>query len=792
MAAVASAVAAASPAALALHEAPRGTPDRGEPQSDASPATATPPKATTPTVASEALAACQEAKPPWARSFDRVRVGVLAICRMQLLAERAGARKHHSQARRSVQGIADSLSSPANFQADCLGVFETFKVPLPRASGFGLPTSSFPDVLRNWHISEDELPLAWALLRQRCSVDATSLPEVISFETFEEVLGKLLRRVRDRVSKLQVKRARFVTENRSKMEDSYTVKGIIGEGAFGVCRWIEHKVSHERYVCKTLAKNTAVLPEDIEAELEVMKQLDHPNILRVFQWFETEDHFSFVLEAAFGGDLRDALARAREVGSIGLGSCCVRSVAQQSLYALSYIHSRGVIHRDIKPANLLLAKELRIPTSETDVEAMQVLLSDFGVSELCKGCEEDRLASVVKGTLLYMAPEVFGGEVSAKSDIWALGVTLMELLCSRRPFAGDNPMAVYSAIRRSEPNFDPIDDLQAKAFVECLVAKHLADRPTARESLELPWISPPGSREAGAVRDGSRKIRRGLRHYARTSTFSKTVSNCIAAHLNTSQVEHLTAVFKSLDENRDGVLSIEELRRSIDTCGIDRSTVGLLIDSADVDHDGQVNYTEFIASLLATLGDVEEQMLERAFAVFDADRDGSITLEELNEMITGGGPVMSILPDGTTVEEVLRAVDTSGDGTVSKQEFCDYLREQRKLASAPGPEARSERAPADSEEGPRALDTEGDAEPIAAAFARLAECLQAAPHPQAAPDYAALCAGLSRRLGEAHWLFTVGDLRMLSQEDWPALGLPLKLLALLRLQGILSDPARPQ
>merc|ERR1712178_219287 len=126
------------------------------------------------------------------------------------------------------------------------------------------------------------------------------------------------------------------------------------------------------------------------------------------------------------------------------------------------------------------------------------------------------MSSLVKGTVGYMAPEGFMNQVSTRSDVWALGVVVYELLTAEKPIKGDNPMAVYAKLKTTEVKYGPVEEsgsseLAVQFLKRCLV-KDESKRPTAAEAIVDPWfsekhrVSLPQGRHA-------KKVKRGLQGY---------------------------------------------------------------------------------------------------------------------------------------------------------------------------------------------------------------------------------------------------------------------------------------
>mmetsp|Transcript_3649 Transcript_3649/g.10995 ORF Transcript_3649/g.10995 Transcript_3649/m.10995 type:complete len:364 (+) Transcript_3649:1-1092(+) len=358
-----------------------------------------------------------------------------------------------------------------------------------------------------------------------------------------------------------------------------------------------------------------------------------------------------------------------------------------------------------------------------------------------------------------MAPEVFAGDVCPRSDIWAMGVVIYELLCGERPFVAENAMAMYMRIRSTEVSLAPVRDAgvggAAAAFISRLLAKAPQDRPAAAEALKDPWLSDRSKSPGLPNGRMARKVRRSLEGFAAMDHFARAAMNCVAAQLDTGKVEGLSEIFESLDADHDGKLSAAELAVGLAELGVSPDSIGHLVDVLDLDSNLSIQYSEFVASLLSTQGQLVEDVLYHAFHIIDINHDGVVSIDELRLMLSGGGPLAAVLPDGKTVEQVLAEVDTSKDGVISFEEFKAYLTRE-------DPEATATAAPLQVWDLHEALST---------ALPRLAAELGRSE---------AELASQAARLAEAHWLSTVGDLRKLDAQDWPRLGLPLKLERALR------------
>ena len=241
-------------------------------------------------------------------------------------------------------------------------------------------------------------------------------------------------------------------------------------------------------------------------EARAIARITHPNICTLHDVGEDGSAIFLVMEYLDGATLSHRL----EDGPLPL-SLALRT-AIQIADALDHAHRHGVVHRDLKPGNVMLTRD-------------SVKLLDFGLAKLRERAEEvpieatrsERLTEVdtIVGTVPYMAPEqIEGREVDARTDIFSFGVVLYEMLCGRRPFAGDSRASLMAAIVAADP--PPLSSLLAQipASLERLIRRCLAKDPddrwqTARDlAAELRWISEVGSGTTAAASVSTRRRRR--------------------------------------------------------------------------------------------------------------------------------------------------------------------------------------------------------------------------------------------------------------------------------------------
>jgi serine/threonine-protein kinase len=241
----------------------------------------------------------------------------------------------------------------------------------------------------------------------------------------------------------------------------------IGSGAMGVVFRARYVKNDRRVALKLLPKEVAANPTlaaRFQREMEILKDLRHPHVVHSFGGTSEGDQWFYAMELIDGGTLAGLL---EERGKMPWRQ--VIEIALQVCAALDYAHTRGVIHRDLKPGNLLLTR------------AGKVKLGDFGLALVAA---ETRLTAAGKtmGSLHYMAPEQIQGKppLSNRTDLYALGCVIFELLCGRTPFTGEAMAEVLQQHLRQPPPKVSSFALDCPVQLEALVAELLQKDPERR------------------------------------------------------------------------------------------------------------------------------------------------------------------------------------------------------------------------------------------------------------------------------------------------------------------------
>ncbi|KAH7560773.1 hypothetical protein JRO89_XS10G0097800 [Xanthoceras sorbifolium] len=388
----------------------------------------------------------------------------------------------------------------------------------------------------------------------------------------------------------------------------YTIGKELGRGQFGITHLCTNKATGEQFACKTIAKRKLVNKEDIEDVRREVQIMHHL----------TGQPNIVELKGAYEDKQSVHLVMELCAGGelfdriIAKGHYTERAAASLLRTIVQIVHtchSMGVIHRDLKPENfLLLSKDENAPLKATD----------FGLSVFYK--PGDVFKDIV-GSAYYIAPEVLKRKYGPEADIWSVGVMLYILLCGVPPFWAGHP-----------------------------------------------WIKEDG--EAPDVPLDCAVLSR-LKQFKAMNKFKKVALRVIAGCLSEEEIMGLKEMFKGMDTDNSGTITLEELKQGLAKQGTKLSEfeVKQLMEAADADGNGTIDYDEFITATMHMNRMDKEEHLYTAFQHFDKDNSGYITNEELEQALRDYG-----MHDGMDIKEILSDVDSDNDGKINYEEFVAMMK----------------------------------------------------------------------------------------------------------------------
>uniref|UniRef100_A0A7S0FVW4 Uncharacterized protein n=1 Tax=Pyrodinium bahamense TaxID=73915 RepID=A0A7S0FVW4_9DINO len=442
----------------------------------------------------------------------------------------------------------------------------------------------------------------------------------------------------------------------------------IGVGGYGRVYTAKDRMFKDRRVAiKKLVRHQDDKLEAFKLEVDIMKELDHPNICRLFETYLEDELLFFVIEYLEGGDLCDLIMEKRTVEE-GLAAYIIK----QASSAVRYAHRQGIAHRDMKPENVCFCS--RDPTDH------RVKVIDWGLG---KHFSQTRMKSSV-GSGAFTAPEVLdppgedAGYTSA-CDLWSLGVMAYVLLSGKPPFYG-GPIQMLRNMREerypmSGTFWDGVP-ADAKSFIARLLKCTPEERLSAESLLLHPWLARQFVEVDGAVFG---QIIANVEHFSHAPDFLSVCVASVARQLDHRSLDNIYKVFIMLDANGDGVLDLSELKVGFVKVFGEGSDEVAEVDSMfahlDLDHTGGITYTEFCAAGIGESSYTQEHVLWAAFKTFDVNDNGRITRDNMQEVLTRAD-VNQVWSEGVCNDVAHQVTDCFGSqGGLNFEEWLNLMRE---------------------------------------------------------------------------------------------------------------------
>ena len=413
-------------------------------------------------------------------------------------------------------------------------------------------------------------------------------------------------------------------EKFSKQTDykkKYEYIQMLGSGSFGKVRlYVDRQCKTLRYAIKTLKKDflNKHMIDSIEREVDILRSLDHPNIVKYFETYEDDHFIHIVMEYIPGDNLFKVITNKKYFKFTEKEICQIMTCL---LKAVLFLHHNNIVHRDIKPENILFS----VPR---DFNALKLI--DFGLS-IQKNAKNDNRRV---GTPYYMSPEMIHGNFVYESDMWSIGVILFVMVTGKQPFRARDKEGVFEKILNAKYDKKSLEKSKCSNELKDLIKKTLVKdykkRISVESALSHKWFS-LFENNVNNFQIIDQDILDSLQNFQYTNILQKETFYYLAKLSNDKEILKLKKAFEIIDKDNSGEIEYEEIPKIFEDLGIQASEQELknIFKSLDFHCDGKVNYSEFLAGTLSSLKIFKDDKLLSAFKYFDVNDEGQITCDSI-------------------------------------------------------------------------------------------------------------------------------------------------------------------
>ena len=456
-------------------------------------------------------------------------------------------------------------------------------------------------------------------------------------------------------------------------EHDYKKLQILGEGSYSIVYEAQNRITDILRAMKIVKKNqnnnSPEIEKEIFNEINILRTLDHPNIVKIFEFYSNQETYNIIMEYCKGGKLYTEL---RNYGPFNEEYTAY--VMHQIFSAINYCHKMNIIHRDLKPENILIVSKNK------NNNYPNIKIGDFGMSKMV---EKQTLQNKFVGSIYYVAPEVINKKYNEKCDIWSCGVIMYILLCKKPPFGGEYEDEIIANIKKGQYDIKspPFDKLSPNCLdlLKKLLTIDINKRINAQEALNHPWFKEQKSKELfnlilneGVVQ----KLLDNLKKYKRISIIQETALAYLVHNFpQMKDVINACKLFNQIDINQDGKINEQELYEGLKT-RIKSETlekdVKDIFKKLDMDDSGYIEYEEFVRASVSKEKFMGENVLKFAFRFFDKDNSGKIDFEEIEKVFRNSVTDKKRIDE--SLNKIIFEIDQNRDGKLSFNEFSMVMK----------------------------------------------------------------------------------------------------------------------
>ena len=469
--------------------------------------------------------------------------------------------------------------------------------------------------------------------------------------------------------KIPVIQETFVTQKFGDPDKYYVKIKDLGSGSFGSVYKARNLILDNIVAIKMIEKVQDNMVDDLEIknEIDILKTLSHPNIVRVYEFFDTVLYYYIVTEYCKKGELFSYIKNTYSERQLAI-------LFYQVLSGLCYLHEKKILHRDLKLENIMVSEtENDIRTGE---EYFWIKIIDFGTAKIF---EKNKIEKTVIGSSYYIAPEVLKQRYNEKCDTWSVGVILYMTLVHVAPFDGKTDEEILKRIeigkynrtcRRFMEHSEEVRDLVGK-----LLEKDIDKRLSAKDALKHPCFEKFGGRSlfSNFHPEDAKPYIENLFHYKYNSKLQELVIAFLVHNSgNNDETLIILKIFRHFNKSGDCKLTKSELTEALydykDSEEVDEM-VDVIFERLDGDNNGYIEYEEFLRLCIDKKKLMTKENLKYAFKFLDNDDTKTLSAQKILKFF--------LTKPNKEFEAVfniyLKEVDKDGDGIIDFNEFCELM-----------------------------------------------------------------------------------------------------------------------